>query len=109
MPRSPLTVLSWSPKRNLFELYNQGRLERDFQREDEAQWLAWLTGQTSFTFQDLWGRLNVYKERRSRGTAYWYAYHVTGKRYLGQTANVTLSRLQRETQHLSTTRSPIRH
>jgi LuxR family transcriptional regulator, maltose regulon positive regulatory protein len=107
MPRSPLIVLNWSQERNLYELYIQGQLERSFQKDNEEQWLAWLDEQRSFTFQDDWGRLNLLKEPRPRGAGYWYAYHSTGKRYLGHTVNVTLARLQQETQQFSNLRSQL--
>lgn len=108
MPRQPLHALIWSGDRNLYELYTQGRLDLRFRRSDEAQWLAWLAGQSSFAFQGLQGRpgrLNLHKEARRGDTRYWYAYHFNGrrtlKRYLGRTDNVTLARLEQESQALT--------
>jgi LuxR family maltose regulon positive regulatory protein len=59
----------------------------------------------SFAFQSTAGRLNVYLEARPHGGHYWYAYHTRGgrtrKRYLGQTANVTLAHLEAVAKALS--------
>jgi LuxR family maltose regulon positive regulatory protein len=98
MPRSPLHALLWSADQTLYELSTSGHLEQRFRPGDEPLWVAWLETATSFAFQGRSGRLNIYKEARPRGGAYWYAYHTaahrTAKRYLGQTANVTFARLE---------------
>ncbi|GHO48949.1 LuxR C-terminal-related transcriptional regulator [Ktedonospora formicarum] len=98
MPRSPLHALRWSTDQALYELSTSGHLEHCFRPGDGPLWLAWLETATSFAFQGRSGHLNIYKEARPRGGAYWYAYHTaahrTAKRYLGQTANVTFARLE---------------
>jgi LuxR family maltose regulon positive regulatory protein len=110
MPRLPLHALIWSVDRTLYELYTHGQLEQRFRPGNEEPWLTWLAAQTSFAFHGCSGRLNVHKEARSRGTRYWYAYQFSGqrtvKRYLGQTANVTLARLERVALELSSEQSP---
>jgi LuxR family maltose regulon positive regulatory protein len=105
MPRLPLHALIWSRDQSLYELYTQGQLEQRFQPGDEAAWLAWLGGVSSFAFQGVSGSLNVYQEARGRAGPYWYANHSarsrTRKRYLGRTAMVTLGLLEQTAQALS--------
>ena len=52
----------------------------------------------AFSFRGQRGSLNARKERRRRGTGYWYGYRSregrTVKRYLGPTAHLTLARLE---------------
>src|SRR6266478_1536200 len=75
-----------------------GQIEQRFQSAEEAAWLAWLGSVSSFAFHGKGGSLNVYLEKRPRGSAYWYAYQTkegrTRKRYLGQTESLRLSRLE---------------
>ena len=98
MSRLPLHALIWSKEQRLYELYTQGQIEQRFQPAEEAAWLAWLHGVSSFAFHGARGSLNVYLEKRPRGGAYWYGYHTkegrTRKRYLGQTESLRLSRLE---------------
>ena len=65
---------------------------------------------TSFAFYGRFGHLNVHKEVRKRGDWYWYAHHSAGrrnrKRYLGQTAHLTLARLEQVAQELAHAQSP---
>src|SRR4051812_13017239 len=105
MPPVADHLLAWSTDHSYYELYAQGYLVRHFQPDDEEQWLIWLADQTSFAFHGRFGRLNVHKEVRKRGDRYWYAHHSAGrrnrKRYLGQTANLTLVRLEQVAQELA--------
>src|SRR5215468_3906104 len=98
MPRAPLHALNWSPEQELYECSTQGQVVHRFHAGDEATWLTWLDEATAFAFHGRSGSLNVYHERRPRGGRYWYAYHTNRdgirKRYLGQTAQVTLARLE---------------
>jgi len=98
MSRAPLHALTWSREQRLYELHTQGRLEQRFQPTDEAAWQSWLREVTSFAFHSPAGSLNVYRERRPRGGAYWYAYHTsqgrTRKRYLGRTETLSLAHLE---------------
>ena len=95
MSRASLHALIWSKEQRLYELYTQGQIEQRFQPAEEAAWLAWLHGVSSFAFHGARGSLNVYQEQRPRGGAYWYAYQTkegrTRKRYLGRTETLRLS------------------
>jgi ATP/maltotriose-dependent transcriptional regulator MalT len=108
MPRVPLHALRWRHAQGLYELSTQGQMARRFRPGDEAAWQSWLGEVTSVAFHGPTGSLNVYQEARPHGGQYWYAYHTeqgrTRKRYLGQTAQVTLARLEETAQTLS--RSP---
>ena len=98
MSRLPLHALIWSREQILYELYTQGQLQQRFRPAEQSAWLAWLGSVSSFAFHGASGSLNVYLEARPRGGAYWYAYHTTHgrtrKRYLGQTENLSLTRLE---------------
>ncbi len=98
MPRVPLHALIWSRDQNCYALYRQDQLVQQVQPGDEAAWLSWLREVSSFAFHGTSGSLNVYLEARSPRGQYWYAYHTsrgrTRKRYLGQTENLSLARLE---------------
>ncbi len=98
MGRTPLHALIWSNEQGLYELYTRSQLQLRFRPAGEAAWLAWLREASSFAFHGQGGSLNVYREQRPRGGAYWYAYHTeegrTRKRYLGQTESLSLARLE---------------
>jgi LuxR family maltose regulon positive regulatory protein len=104
MSRAPLHALIWSKEHLLYELYTQSQIQQRFQPVEEAAWLAWLHGASSFAFHGARGSLNVYQEQRPRGGAYWYAYQTregrTRKRYLGRTETLSLSRLEETAQML---------
>jgi LuxR family maltose regulon positive regulatory protein len=110
MPPVAEHLLVWATDHSYYELYAQGYLVRHFQPNDEELWLSWLADQTSFAFYGRFGHLNVHKEVRKRGDRYWYAHHSAGrrnrKRYLGQTANLTLARLEQVAQELAHAQSP---
>ncbi len=110
MSRAPLHALIWSKEQRLYELYTQGQIEQRFQPAEEAAWLAWLHGVSSFAFHGKGGSLNVYQEQRPRGGAYWYAYQTkegrTRKRYLGQTESLRLSRLEETARSLLHAQQP---
>jgi LuxR family maltose regulon positive regulatory protein len=61
-------------------------------------WYAWLERATTFAFVGSSGRFTARKERRGRADGYWRAYRrhagVLHGAYLGQTADLTLQRLQ---------------
>lgn len=105
MPRLPLHTLIWSQDCGLYELSTSGQFDQAFRPEESDAWQRWLAGTTAFTFSGIAGRLNVYRENRSRGRSYWYAYHLTAgrmtKHYLGHASRVTFSRLEDVAQHLS--------
>ncbi len=105
MSRAPLHALTWSAEQSLYELYTQGQLEQRFRSAEEAAWLAWLRGVSSFAFHGSSGSLNVYREQRPRGGTYWYAYHTSGgrtrKRYLGRMEHLSLTQLEETARVLS--------
>ncbi|HXR66542.1 MAG TPA: AAA family ATPase, partial [Ktedonobacteraceae bacterium] len=104
MPKSPSATLAWFPERNAYQLHTADQPLVWIEPGAEEPWFAWLTTHTSFSFQGQHGRLNVYKELRSRGAGYWYAYHTrsgqTRKHYLGGSETVTLVRLEEVAQDL---------
>ncbi|GHO49734.1 LuxR C-terminal-related transcriptional regulator [Ktedonospora formicarum] len=104
MPKSPDALLTWSSERHAYQLQTADHVLMWIRLGTEESWFAWLTAQTSFSFQGQCGQLNVYKESRARGTGYWYAYHTrsgqTRKRYLGHSRTVTLARLEEVAQKL---------
>src|SRR5215472_14444999 len=110
MPRAPLHTLTWSSEQGHYEWSTRGQVVRRFHPTEETAWLTWLGEETSFAFHSPRGSLNVYQERRPRGGAYWYAYHTAQdgirKRYLGQTAQVALARLEETAQALSSAVAP---
>lgn len=67
---------------------------------DSADWYGWLKGASTFTFRSEQGSFTAHKERAGnrRGRPYWRAYHTRHGRlqriYLGQSEELTLSRLQ---------------
>jgi len=89
-------VLLWKNQSYVLQTPNQAPLV--IQPEDETIWQNWLETHTSFSFQGQYGNLNVYKETRSRGSGYWYAYRGYAgrirKRYLGRSAALTFALLE---------------
>lgn len=98
MPKSPTYILHWSEENQLYELTSHGHTEQRLGQESAASWLLFLDTHTSFAFQGQTGRLSIIKERRSRGSGYWYAYRTHGqhtvKHYLGNASKVTMTRLE---------------
>ena len=110
MPKSSLHMLSWSEERQRYELHTRGHLQLCFWREDERSWQDWLTEQRSFAFEGRYGHVSVVKEVRPRGSGYWYAYRSienrTVKRYLGQSARITLARLEEAARIMTAEQTP---
>jgi LuxR family maltose regulon positive regulatory protein len=110
MARAPRHAVNWSAERGLYEWFTQRHVVRRFDAGDDAAWVNWLDEATSFAFHGRLGALNVYQERRPRGGRYWYAYHTDRhgirKRYLGQTVQVTLARLEATAQALASAAAP---
>jgi len=62
---------------------------------ESPAWFVWLDQASSFAFHGRMGSYTARLERKERGGGYWYAYlrehsKVT-KRYLGRSADLTLS------------------
>jgi hypothetical protein len=71
-----------------------------------AAWFAWLDHTACFAFAGQAGQYTARKERKQRGTWYWYAYlgrdEQRTKAYLGKTPALTLARLEQVAQLLQT-------
>src|SRR5262249_20212022 len=74
---------------------------------DSSAWFAWLDELSSFAFQGRVAHYTARKEQSPRGEGYWYAYLGVGnklsKRYLGETTNLTLARLEQVASELQAT------
>ena len=110
MPKPASHTLIWSAQSKTYALLCPDSSPQSLMPGNEEPWLAWLMTHSSFSFQGQYGHLSVLKESRQRGAGYWYAYHTTQsrtrKRYLGRTAMVTLARLEKVAQELSSSPSP---
>jgi LuxR family maltose regulon positive regulatory protein len=96
MPKPALFTLKWSGEHHLYELYEQDRL---LLQANSESWFTWLTTHTSFSFRGKESRFNLLKEtRKNKGEGYWYAYQRQGqrviKRYVGRSAELTMTRLE---------------
>ncbi len=114
MPKPSHHVLIWSQERQHYELQVDGQSEQGFRPGDEATFSHWLAEHSAFAFVGQCGRLSLLKEARPRGAGYWYAYRTQKtharyprKRYLGDSARVTLARLEEAAQGLSQELSPV--
>ncbi len=104
MPRLAPYQLKWSSTRQCYELcegLNQTVI--DLELESPA-WFVWVDQVSSFAFHGRMGFYTARQERKERGGGYWYAYvreqgKVT-KRYLGRSADLTLTRLEQTAQLL---------
>src|SRR6266852_9520461 len=110
MPKPAAHTLLWSAQSKTYTLLCSDSPPQSLVPGNEEPWWAWLTTHSAFSFQGQSGHLSVLKESRQRGAGYWYAYHTTQshtrKRYLGRTAMVTLARLEKVAQELSSSPSP---
>src|SRR5689334_7827428 len=75
---------------------------------DSPDWYAWLAHNRSFAFTGANGSFTAQKERRQRGTAYWYAYRKQHGRllraYLGKDSDLTTLHLEATVRLLATAR-----
>lgn len=104
MPKQAPFVVRWVPEVRTYEVRATGNTQdaagpipRGLTLEDDA-WRSWLDGVASFAFHSRTGdRCTVRRETVRRG-AYWYAYRSLGgrtvKRYVGRTADLSISRLE---------------
>src|SRR5215471_10766846 len=98
MPKVPMYKLSWLSATETYELYqtrDRAKLGID---PGSPEWFTWLEQVSSFAFSGKSGHYTARKEARQRGDCYWSAYLATGerpgKKYLGKTARLSLSRLE---------------
>ncbi|HEY1352136.1 MAG TPA: hypothetical protein VGF67_21155, partial [Ktedonobacteraceae bacterium] len=99
MPKPVLHALIWSSESHVYTMYDPGQSHTLCLPEDEEAWQSWLIAHRSFSFQSRYGRLNLLKETRARGSeGYWYAYHRQGQRrtkqYAGRTSDLTIAHLE---------------
>jgi len=105
MPKAAPYMLIWSAQQDTYKLHEQHKKDHTLLRGDEQAWFHWLASHTSFSFQGQHGRLNFQKETRPHGgEGYWYAYRRQGKRvvkkYVGRSAELTMTRLETTVQAL---------
>ncbi len=98
MPKVPTYTLAWSPVAATYELYQTRNREMLKIIPDSPAWFAWLDQVSSFAFSGKSSHYTARKEAKQRGGRYWSAYLATGehltKKYLGKTADLTLTRLE---------------
>ncbi|HEY6540654.1 MAG TPA: hypothetical protein VIZ18_06940 [Ktedonobacteraceae bacterium] len=106
MPRFAEYALIWLPERDAYTLSTRGSASYDPLQEEDASWFTWLAARSSFSFQGKHGYMTLRKESRRRGESYWYAYRnqgqKTAKLYVGRNADLTIARLEKTAQALST-------
>src|SRR5215472_6837377 len=98
MPKVPTSTLAWSSLTQAYTLY-EGPGQRQLSIvPGSSAWYCWLDHTACFAFAGKAGHYTARKERKQRGTCYWYAYFAQGgqrrKAYLGRTQNLTLARLE---------------
>ncbi|HEY3231123.1 MAG TPA: LuxR C-terminal-related transcriptional regulator [Roseiflexaceae bacterium] len=106
MPKVPPYTVAWSSSTQaytLYECHDRGLLSIV---PGSAAWFAWLEHTSCFAFAGQAGQYTARKERKQRGSWYWYAYRARGalrtKAYLGKTSALTLARLEQVAQLLQT-------
>ncbi|GHO87169.1 hypothetical protein [Dictyobacter formicarum] len=105
MPKAAPYHLIWHVEHENYELYDQRERPILTVTPGEPGWFPWLDTIASFAFRGRQGQLTVRKESRQWGHGYWYAYNRVGpklmKRYLGRTADLTLTHLEEMAAQLS--------
>jgi ATP/maltotriose-dependent transcriptional regulator MalT len=104
MPKVPTYTIAWSSSTQAYTLY-ESRDRRPLSIvPGSSAWFAWLDHTSCFAFAGKAGHYTARKERKQRGTWYWYAYLARGeqrtKMYLGKTPDLTLARLEQVAQVL---------
>ena len=91
-------TLSWSAAHQVYELSDGKLCEQLHLMIEGPAWFAWLDEVSSFAFHGQSGSYLARKETKQRGAVYWYAYRKTrgklAKKYLGNTADLTMARLE---------------
>lgn len=99
MPKRAQYIVSWRPEQAQYCLAEaEDTATRPCSLEGE-DWQVWLGEHRSFAFHGRAGRINLLKEKRTRGSGYyWYAYRRSGeqmlKRYAGRSVQLNLERLE---------------
>jgi len=104
MPKVPTYTLAWSSSTQAYTL-REGPDQRHLSVvPGSSAWYCWLDHTSCFAFAGKAGHYTARKERKQRGTWYWYAYFARGeqrrKAYLGRTQSLTLARLEQVAQAL---------
>lgn len=99
MPRRIPYQLQWSPLKQEYIVFCDGKQTEPVITPTNQHWLDWLKTISSFSFQSRSGAsCTVRKEAVQRGGTYWYAYRRRErqmvKRYLARTTDLTLERLE---------------
>lgn len=98
MPHAASFRLSWVDQDRVYELSTSTHESTFRLASEEPSWLAWLEQASSFAFHGQQGSFTARKETKQRGSVYWYAYRkhegTLVKKYLGKTADLTLTRLE---------------
>src|SRR6266540_4516463 len=106
MPKVPPYTVVWSAATQAYTLYACRDRRPLSIVPGSAAWFAWLDHTACFAFAGQAGQYTARKERKQRGTWYWYAYlgrdEQRTKAYLGKTAALTLARLEQVAQLLQT-------
>ena len=95
MPKSAHYIISWSGEKATYLFANSN----SHLPQEGEDWQQWLQMHRSFAFHGRNGRINVLKEKRSRGdNDYWYAYQRHGeqmvKHYAGRSAQLDMEHLE---------------
>jgi LuxR family transcriptional regulator, maltose regulon positive regulatory protein len=104
------STLSWSVVHQVYELADATLREALRLTSEDPAWFAWLDEVSSFAFKGQRGSFTARKETKQRGAVYWYAYRKRegklAKKYLGKTADLTLTRLEDVAGVLQADRAP---
>ena len=98
VPHTASFRLSWLDQDQVYELSTSTCEEMVRLTSEEPTWFAWLEKASSLAFHGQQGSFTARKETKQRGSVYWYAYRkhegTLVKKYLGKTADLTLTRLE---------------
>jgi predicted ATPase/DNA-binding CsgD family transcriptional regulator len=98
MPKATGYLLIWRAEQAAYTLHASPSKTLLMITPGSQDWFAWLDSVPSFAFQGQQGHLTARKESRRWGDGYWYAYRRVGdrltKKYLGRTADLTMTRLE---------------
>jgi LuxR family transcriptional regulator, maltose regulon positive regulatory protein len=97
MPKA-VSTLNWSAALATYVWSEPPSEEVHSLAPEGPAWFAWLAGRSSFAFGGQAGSYTARLEAVQRGERYWYAYRRVGqqvrKKYLGKTADLSLTRLE---------------
>jgi LuxR family maltose regulon positive regulatory protein len=106
MSKVPIYTLAWSPTTETYELYQTPGREVLRIVPDSPAWFTWLDQVSAFAFVGKNGHYTARKEVKQRGGRYWSAYLAAGgyltKKYLGESTDLTMARLEHFAVLLST-------